>query len=38
MFLVGKPGENRPLGQLGVDGKIVLKRNLQEMDGGHGLD
>jgi hypothetical protein len=25
--LVGKPGEKRPLGDLGVDGRIILKGN-----------
>jgi hypothetical protein len=31
MDVVGKHEGNRPLGKLGVDGKMILKSNLQEM-------
>ena len=32
--LVGKPQGERPLGELGVDGRIILKCILKEWDGG----
>ena len=38
MALVGKTEGNEPLGKLDVDGKIILKRKLQEMCWGHELD
>ena len=31
IILLGKPERHRPLGNPGVDGKIILERNLQEM-------
>lgn len=38
MVLVGKPEGHRPLGELDIDGEIILKRSLQEMGWGHGMD
>ena len=38
MALVGKSEGHRSLGKLDVDGKIILKRNLQKMGWGHGVD
>ena len=38
MVLECKPERHRPFGKLDVDVQIVLKRNLQEMGWGHGLD
>jgi hypothetical protein len=37
--LVGKPEGRRPLEDTGVDGRIILKRMFERLDGGgHGLD
>jgi hypothetical protein len=38
MVLVGKLEGKRPLGKPGVDGRIKLKTNLQEIGRGYGLE
>ena len=35
---MGNPGGKRTLEDLGVDGRIILRWNLRQWDGGHGLD
>ena len=36
--LEGKPDGRRPLGNTGVDGRIILKWVLEMLNGGHVLD
>jgi hypothetical protein len=36
--LLGKSEKGRPLGDPGIDRRIILKLILQKFDGGHGLD
>ena len=38
MVLLRKPVGNRPFGKLGVDWKIILKRDLREIGSGHEPD